>query len=461
MSLLSKTPIDLNNPTLKKLLEELIKAYTEPYKAKDIVVAAGITIGNYPDGLIDVRQRWTRTLEILVDEGRLRTLVEKALADLTVAAYHPFFTEVLAEDDRDRPAGLTADERKTLSATYMSIIPKHLSFEALLVQGLGQDLEEFPGANLQQRIDTLIASYELDERITELFEAPFNISGQENNNVLQLARLALDPVRTSYEERMNQSWKEDPFEACFLNQGIPFIDRQDFRKQAKKLSKEGAKRLLIINGDPGVGKTHSKKFIEKIAPYCEFKFCFIDMKKETPSLFYPDTLATRLDSDITLPPHPDHPQIPLKEEVSQKWAEVIGEWLIKKMKLEQGQCWIALDGFAHEDLPAPTKRLVNDLVEAVWDRLPHVRLILLDYPLDDLDEEIRLFVEEEDIEVVTQPELEEYMIKAVKELRLQKDTVELREKAREIVEGLSAAPEKHMAEIKVGVINTAKSLSQD
>ncbi|GAH10134.1 unnamed protein product, partial [marine sediment metagenome] len=54
-----------------------------------------------------------------------------------------------------------------------------------------------------------------------------------------------------------------------------------------------------------------------------------------------------------------------------------------------------------------------------------------------------------------------YLIKAIKELRLQKDAVELRNKAKEIIEALSEKPEKHMAEIMVEVINTAKNLAQD
>ncbi|GAG91329.1 unnamed protein product, partial [marine sediment metagenome] len=145
MSLLSDTPIDWNNPTLQKLWEELVKAYQNPVAARQIVESTDIAAGTYPIGQgQNMRQIWKEALVVLVNQGKLRTLVEKAKADPAAANFHAFFTDVLSQDSRDRPAGLTADERNTLSATYTSIFST-IPFQELLEHGLNRDPRDFPG----------------------------------------------------------------------------------------------------------------------------------------------------------------------------------------------------------------------------------------------------------------------------------------------------------------------------
>ena len=80
----------------------------------------------------------------------------------------------------------------------------------------------------------------------QLIKIPATVQGWENNVAL---KAALQIVSESYERRLgaNVLALPNPWEACFLNQGRPFIDRQVFRNYIQELNKQGGKRFLVVN----------------------------------------------------------------------------------------------------------------------------------------------------------------------------------------------------------------------
>lgn len=352
---------------------------------------------------------------------------------------------------------LTDTERKRLSAALASAFST-LAFFELLVRSLSKNPDDFaPRDGVPVRISALIEEYEARGDILVLMEMPMQVQGWEQNLAL---KAVLDQVRQTYLERRGSSWMAipKPFDAFMLDQGRPFIDRKPFRQYCEELIPEKGRRFLVVNGQPGTGKTHSHYLIEAAAPHYGYRFCFIELEQEIPSRYHPDVMARRIDRDLALPETE-----PLIEQhnVPDRWAQELCDWLVEKIKIIQDEgkfCWIILDGFRNPDLPDETKQLVKHLIDAVDKRLTQTRLILLDFDPASLPRTVRPFVRTEDIRAVEQPELEAFFRQLFQHVGVPFEEQHLTDVASQILQDLPAASEERMLEIMMRVMEATEQL---
>lgn len=349
---------------------------------------------------------------------------------------------------------LMVSERGQLFAALSDAFRTIQHFEQL-ARRLGINPDDFrPGEGVSVRLNTLIDNYEAHGLIEKLFEIPTTVQGWEENSAL---KIALQGVRDSYKRRegaptlLNRS---NPFERCFLDQGRPFIDRQLFRDYLRELNRPGSKRFLVVNGPVGSGKSHSYYLIEALALVLNFKFCYIDIEQEICSRYYPDIMARRIDRDLTLP---DTQAMPVQENVGDRWAQELCDWLVHKLRKDSSTCWIVLDGFADSDLPDETTRMLSSLIDAVDKRLPQVRIVLLDYPAS-LPPKLRPFVRTETIQEVEQADLEAFFRKAFEQARIEYTDHLVQEAAAKILQDIQVTQDKRMLEIMHRVMDLAEQI---
>jgi hypothetical protein len=349
---------------------------------------------------------------------------------------------------------LSENEREQLHATLLNAFST-INFFERLAQKLGLNPHDFePTSGITDRMSALIIYFEAQDNIETLLSIPPTVPGWENNIGL---KAALEIVHKSYVERKGSSYKTltNPFDACFLEQDRPFINRDSFRDYLKELSKEKGKRFLVVNGPLGSGRTHSHYLIEALAPYCNYKFCFIELENEVPTKYYPDIMARRIDRDLRLPMTE---QIPTQQNVGERWAQELCDWLVEKILLDNNYCWIVLDGFGNQDIPDETKRLVASLIDAIDKRLPKVRLVLLDYTLP-LPRKLRPFVNIEDINEISQEELNTFFKSFFYHAQIEHEDKQIRDITMKVFENLTDNEEERMFTIMTRVMEIKNKLS--
>jgi hypothetical protein len=165
-------------------------------------------------------------------------------------------------------------------------------------------------------------------------------------------------------------------------------------------------------------------------------------------------MVRRIDRDLTLPTTEPFPE---QQNVGERWAQELCDWLVKKIQLDGSRCWIVLDGFGNSNLPDETKRMVNSLIDAVDKRLPRVRLILLDYPLP-LPRQLRPFVHTENLDEIDHPELEAFFQSVFRYSQIPHDDLQVQGVAAKILADLPENKEERMLEIMLRVIEAKEQL---
>jgi S1-C subfamily serine protease len=96
---LDQHPLDFTRPEVPQLRDLFVLAYRRLPAAEELADKAGIVPGMFP--LHDnMRTTWTELIKVMALQGKLRTMVEKAAEDPTIATYQQRFQDML----EDQPA---------------------------------------------------------------------------------------------------------------------------------------------------------------------------------------------------------------------------------------------------------------------------------------------------------------------------------------------------------------------
>src|SRR6266568_4343091 len=107
---LDDVPLDWSRPELPELRDLFVQAYRRETAAEQLSDEAGILVGTFPHRE-NMRLTWTELIQVMGDQKRLRSLVERAATDPGAAAYRPRFEEMLKADPALRPpAGPAASD---------------------------------------------------------------------------------------------------------------------------------------------------------------------------------------------------------------------------------------------------------------------------------------------------------------------------------------------------------------
>src|SRR5262245_20549142 len=97
MSFLDEASQDWSRPELPTLRDLFVLAFRRLSVVEQLANEAGIVPGTFPIAN-NLRSTWTQLIEVMGDQGRLRSLVEKAAHDATISAYSQRFREMLEDD---------------------------------------------------------------------------------------------------------------------------------------------------------------------------------------------------------------------------------------------------------------------------------------------------------------------------------------------------------------------------
>jgi V8-like Glu-specific endopeptidase len=106
MSFLDQPGVDWTRPESTELRDLFVLAYPWRDSAVDLANSAGIAPGTFPIH-DNMRTTWTKLMEVMARQGKLRTMVEKAAEDPTIVGYQVRFQNMLT----DKPAVSTIQAR--------------------------------------------------------------------------------------------------------------------------------------------------------------------------------------------------------------------------------------------------------------------------------------------------------------------------------------------------------------
>ena len=108
MSILDQPSVDWTCPKATELRDLFVSAYLWEDSAVDLANSAGIVPGTFQLH-VNMRTTWTRLIEVMARQGKLRAMVEKAADDATIAGFEIRFQEMLT----DNPAVSTIQAKPT------------------------------------------------------------------------------------------------------------------------------------------------------------------------------------------------------------------------------------------------------------------------------------------------------------------------------------------------------------
>ncbi len=348
---------------------------------------------------------------------------------------------------------LTGEQSEQLGQLLTRAYPTEEAFDMFVRISLDEIPDNFaPSSGIHYRFFQLILKYEAKAQIEELINAVLGDTDHDGNTLL---KEGLNSFLEDLQENAFVPESIDPFDAYSLPAGRPFINRNSFRNYLRDLHSDNGRRFLLVNGEPGSGKTYSQYLVEVLAHHLGFKTCFIELKREIPSEYDPDVMVRRIDRDLTLP---ETDPFPMQQNVGDRWAQELCDWLVEKIRrLNDQRAWIALDGFSNPDLPNETKTFINFLISAVDRRLPLVRLILLDYERRSLPRDLQPFVHSEDIQDIDQVELKNFFRTSFDYQGIDYDDQQLQALATKILRGVPS-DQSRMLEIMIRVVETTEQL---
>ena len=182
----------------------------------------------------------------------------------------------------------------------------------------------------------------------------------------------------------------------------PFVDRKDLRPKLKALAGNGEK-ILIVRGDRGSGKSHTRYLIEYIGEKLGFRTIRLSLLDYTGSEVTPYDLGRAItdEMNLTLPANLD--------EKAARWNVNFLTWLAGKVNENNAAWWIIIDDFEHMTLSPAVYEFVEALAKRVDGRFGRVRLVLISYN-QDLSSNLEPIITRDEIPPIEEPDLVDYFL---------------------------------------------------
>lgn len=218
----------------------------------------------------------------------------------------------------------------------------------------------------------------------------------------------------------------DHFEICYPRYK-PFINRRELRKAIRRLARNDGPRVLVIDGMPSTGKSHSRFYIQYVAERCNFAVVDIDLRTAYQGLALD---ADKIATDIAI--QMDFGKPTKSDEQPPRRSQIFCNWLTAKLRNSPATWWILID---HCDVPLPSD--VIDLLDVLAERTEkswrNVRLILVSNAVD-----VPLLVnkrpERERVAAIDQVHVTEFLIEFRQQIGLADDDAEVQRALREIMQ---------------------------
>ena len=159
----------------------------------------------------------------------------------------------------------------------------------------------------------------------------------------------------------------------------PLIDRDPLRDAAQRLS-SGQKRILVVDGEPVTGKSHTIWFIRYLREqHKNFNVIWIDLRDlataASDGVIDPSMIARSMALQMSMPDLVRERE----EETWAAWTNVFCDALTGKLAAAPQPWWLVIDNFSVVPLPHDSLGLVKKLCERLSINLPNLCVVLLSY----------------------------------------------------------------------------------
>lgn len=283
----------------------------------------------------------------------------------------------------------------------------------LLLRRVGKRMNFFVGENdtFPQAIDAVVGAANSEAWVVELIQKARKM---KPHNVL------LEAFHDDLQESVGAA-AVDPFETCLLRGSRALIDRRDLRDSARLLEskKPEAANILLVGGDPGLGKTHSRYYLKYLSDaFGSFEIGYVNLEKLVPvdakeRLVTAETLGRAIARGARVGTEGMPPK---GEEQAARWAQDYCAWLIDIMA-DRPERWVVLDGFGKIGVSSGAHELIHELSDEVdgGDLSDRIHLVLLGYKRDDLPDALQEGVLEEQLRPIGQIQLVGFFLKLIEE----------------------------------------------
>lgn len=163
----------------------------------------------------------------------------------------------------------------------------------------------------------------------------------------------------------------NPFDACLLHPGqVPIWGRRKLRTTAKDLFSARGKRILVVDGGPRTGRSHSWWFINHVAAFHGADVHWWDMAKR------PGATPGDVGRLIGLACGWDLATLPGQHAQPNQWAEEVGEWVAARVRGAARTTVLIFDNSSAVGLAPETKELLTYLAGKAA-LVPKLRLVFL------------------------------------------------------------------------------------
>jgi hypothetical protein len=175
----------------------------------------------------------------------------------------------------------------------------------------------------------------------------------------------------------------DPYEVVCLSASDIIVNGASLRAAVSELWNPLGKRILVINGPPRSGKSHTLKLLADLqSTLGRFELVHVDLEECTQiaglgSALNAEDLADYIIGQMdgyeqSLPPAPTDAQ-------RARWIIQFCNGLEKRARTDTRQWWVVIDGFNKVLLPQPTRDLIKAFVNRVNLTLANFRIVLIGY----------------------------------------------------------------------------------
>jgi len=275
---------------------------------------------------------------------------------------------------------LNPDQRARLLAALNDAFPTVASAEELALMATNKSLDQVAlGADLSERIGVMIRRAEEEGWVARLLDQAILLRPE----VAPLKALRVEFAALIVAERA------DHFAACRLLGNNFLVNRDSLRAGLHELAdEESGIHIMAVQGPRGSGRTHSFQLVRYLAERIGFKVVWLDMEERVrraeAGKLEPEDLGRAIVDQmggLDLTHWPER-----QGEQAARWNLRFCDWLTGLLKTSDCTCWIVLDSFDRVLLQEGVEDLVRLLAARIETNLSQLRLVLLGYQDERLEE---------------------------------------------------------------------------
>ena len=181
----------------------------------------------------------------------------------------------------------------------------------------------------------------------------------------------LDRIRAGTDPR------HEAVETELVLNDVPFLDREDLRNQIRELLEMGQRKVLVIAGDIGSGRSYCSELLHYISNQYGyfFKVAGVALKEGQGRVYTPKLLAINIAGAMSSSASP--PEI----DPTHRDIEPYKNFILTIAENSANRWWILLDGFDDVPIENETRALIQALATSIASERygERLRLILIDY----------------------------------------------------------------------------------